>query len=67
VNRVAAEIVSWSYFGTGLHFRVREAELGELTVTRPSWRLDVPLEAGRRVWLAWDADAATVVQDDRPA
>jgi putative spermidine/putrescine transport system ATP-binding protein len=65
-NRAPVEIASWSYFGTGLHFRVRAAGLGELTVTRPSWRLDVPLEVGRRAWLAWDADAATVVVDDVP-
>jgi putative spermidine/putrescine transport system ATP-binding protein len=64
-NRVAAEVVSWSYFGTGLHFLVREPDLGELTVTRPSWRLDVPLETGRRLWLSWDPDAGTVVLDDR--
>ena len=63
-NRVGAEIVSWSYFGTGLHFLVREPDLGELTVTRPSWRLGVLLETGVRVWLSWDPDAATVVLDD---
>jgi putative spermidine/putrescine transport system ATP-binding protein len=67
VNRAPAEIVGWSYFGTALHFRLREPELGEVTVTRPSWRLDVPLEAGRRVWLAWDPDAGTVVEDDPPS
>ncbi|MBL8671158.1 MAG: ABC transporter ATP-binding protein [Alphaproteobacteria bacterium] len=63
-NRLQAEIVSWSYFGTGVHFLVKAPGIGELTVTRPSWRLDVPLEAGAKVWLAWDADATIPVADD---
>jgi putative spermidine/putrescine transport system ATP-binding protein len=63
-NTLPAEIVSWSYFGTGLHFLVTAPEVGQLTVTRLSWRLDVPLAVGQRVWLAWDADATTPVEDD---
>jgi putative spermidine/putrescine transport system ATP-binding protein len=63
-NALPAEIVSWSYFGTGVHFLVSAPGVGQLTVTRLSWRLDVPLVAGGRVWLAWDPDAATPVSDD---
>ncbi|MCK6454566.1 MAG: ABC transporter ATP-binding protein [Alphaproteobacteria bacterium] len=63
-NALPAEILRWSYFGTGVHFQLRAEGLGELTATRPSWRLDIPLEAGRRVWLAWDADASVPVIED---
>jgi putative spermidine/putrescine transport system ATP-binding protein len=63
-NTLPVEILSWSYFGTGVHFLVAAPEIGQLTVTRVSWRLDVPLAAGKRVWLSWDADAATPVEDD---
>jgi putative spermidine/putrescine transport system ATP-binding protein len=63
-NRIEAEIVTWSYFGTGIHFLLRAGELGELTVTRPSWRSDIPLESGASVWLAWDEDASVPVKED---
>jgi putative spermidine/putrescine transport system ATP-binding protein len=63
-NALPAEILRWSYFGTGVHFLVRAEGIGELTVTTPSWRLSVPLEAGRRIWLTWDADASIPVADD---
>ncbi len=64
VNVLAAELVSWSYFGSGVHVLVAAAGIGQLAVTRQSWRLDVPLSAGKRVWLSWDADAATPVAED---
>jgi putative spermidine/putrescine transport system ATP-binding protein len=63
-NRLPAEIASWSYVGTALHFLVLAPDLGQLRVTRLSWRLDVPLEAGAKVWLSWDPDAATPVRED---
>ena len=63
-NTLPVEILSWSYFGTGVHFKVAAPDVGQLTVARLSWRLDVPLAAGKRVWLSWDADAATPVEDD---
>jgi putative spermidine/putrescine transport system ATP-binding protein len=66
-NALPAEILRWSYFGTGVHFQVRAEGIGELTVTRPSWRLAVPLESGTRVWLTWEADASVPVADDAPA
>jgi len=65
-NALPAEILRWSYFGTGVHFLLRAEGLGELTATRPSWRLDIPLEAGKRVWLTWEADASVPVMDDFP-
>jgi len=64
VNSVAAEIVSWSYLGADIHVLVAAAGMSQLAVTRPTWRLDVPLSPGKRVWLSWDADAATVVAED---
>jgi putative spermidine/putrescine transport system ATP-binding protein len=66
-NALPAEILRWSYFGTGVHFLVSAEGVGELTVTRPSWRLNVPLESGRRVWLTWAADASVPVTDDMAA
>jgi putative spermidine/putrescine transport system ATP-binding protein len=64
VNSVVAEIVSWSYLGADVHVLVAAAGMSQLAVTRPTWRLDVPLSPGKRVWLSWDADAATVVAED---
>ncbi|MBL8704028.1 MAG: ABC transporter ATP-binding protein [Rhodospirillales bacterium] len=67
-NAIPADILRWSYFGTGVHFQLQAEGIGEVTVTRPSWRLAAPLEVGKRVWLTWDADATTPVADDlRPA
>ena len=63
-NALPAELVSSSYFGSGVHVLVATAAAGQLAVVRPSWRLDVPLIPGKRVWLSWDADAATPVADD---
>ena len=64
INVLAAELVSWSYFGSGVHVLVAAPGIGQLAVTRQSWRLDVPLSAGERVWLSWDPDAATPVAED---
>ena len=63
-NALPADILRWSYFGTGVHFQLQAEGIGEVTVTRPSWRLAAPLEVGKRVWLTWDADATTPVADD---
>jgi len=63
-NALPAEILRWSYFGTGVHFQLQAEGIGELTATRPSWRLAAPLEVGKKVWLSWDADATTPVADD---
>jgi putative spermidine/putrescine transport system ATP-binding protein len=63
-NALAAEIVSWSYLGADVHVLLAAAGVSQLAVTRPSWRLDVPLSPGKRLWLAWDADAATPVAQD---
>src|SRR5262249_34105423 len=63
-NSGAAEIVSWSYLGADVLVLVAAAGMRQLAVTRPTWRLDVPLSPGKRVWLSWDADAATVVAED---
>ncbi|GAB4166012.1 MAG: ABC transporter ATP-binding protein [Thalassobaculales bacterium] len=64
VNRLPARVKSWSYFGTGIHFLVEAEGIGELTVTRPAWRLDVPTRTGQPVWLGWDPDAAIPVAED---
>jgi len=66
-NAMAAEIVSSSYLGADVHVLAAVAGVGTLAVTRPTWRLDVPLNPGKRLWLAWDVDAATRVVDDQPA
>jgi ABC-type Fe3+/spermidine/putrescine transport system ATPase subunit len=63
-NSVAGEIETWSYFGTSFHFKVATPELGEITVTSPTWRSEVAPEAGRKVWLSWGADATVLVRDD---
>jgi putative spermidine/putrescine transport system ATP-binding protein len=64
VNSVAADVVTWSYLGADVHVLVAAAGMGQLAVTRPTWRLDVPLSPGKRLWLTWDADAATLVAED---
>jgi putative spermidine/putrescine transport system ATP-binding protein len=66
-NALPAEIVSSSYLGADVHVLAVVAGVGTLAVTRPTWRLDVPLNPGKRLWLAWDVDAATRVVDDQPA
>ena len=63
-NSVAAEVVSWNYLGADVHVLVAATGVKQLAVTRPTWRLDVPLSPGKRLWLSWDADAATVVAED---
>jgi putative spermidine/putrescine transport system ATP-binding protein len=62
-NRLPGRIASWSYFGTGIHFKV-ETAVGEMTVTRPTWRSDVPLAPGAPVCLGWDPDASVPVVAD---
>ncbi len=63
-NSVSGEIVASSYLGTSLHLRVRTGEIGEMMVTVPAWRLAIPPESGRLVWLSWDRDASVVVRPD---
>jgi len=66
-NRVRGTVRNWSYFGTGVHFRIAAEGIGEITVTRSAWRLAVPFEVGAGVWLSWDPDASVPVVDDGPA
>jgi putative spermidine/putrescine transport system ATP-binding protein len=63
-NSLCGEIVASSYLGTSLHLRVRTGAIGDMTVTVPAWRLAIPPESGRQVWLSWDRDASVVVHPD---
>jgi putative spermidine/putrescine transport system ATP-binding protein len=63
-NSLSGEIVASSYLGTSLHLRVRTGEIGEMMVAVPAWRLAIPPESGRLVWLSWDRDASVVVHPD---
>jgi len=63
VNQVPGTIIGWSYFGSGVQFKVATA-LGEMIVIRPTWRSDIPLEAGGAVTLHWDPDASVPVLED---
>jgi putative spermidine/putrescine transport system ATP-binding protein len=63
-NSLSGEIVASSYLGTSLHLRVRTGEVGDMVVTVPAWRLAIPPESGRQVWLSWDRDASVVVHPD---
>jgi putative spermidine/putrescine transport system ATP-binding protein len=64
VNQVKGTIDKWSYRGSEIHCVV-ETPVGALTVMHPTWRAPFVPEAGKAVWLAWTADAAVVVRDDR--
>ena len=63
LNRAPGTIAGWSYFGSGVQFKIATA-LGEMTVIRPTWRSDIPLETGAAVTLHWDPDASVPVQED---
>lgn len=64
INFTSGEVVSLNYVGSNFHFRVRTPELGEMLVTTATWRSNVAPETGKRVWLAWDSDAPTMVDED---
>jgi putative spermidine/putrescine transport system ATP-binding protein len=63
-NCLAGEIATWSYLGTAMHLRVRTSEIGEMTVTMPTWRAEIAPEANRKIWLSWQPDASVLVRPD---
>ena len=63
-NTVEGTIIAWSYFGTSFALVVQTAAAGRLQVTVPAWRCPVEPAEGRRVRLAWTADASVPVVPD---
>jgi putative spermidine/putrescine transport system ATP-binding protein len=63
-NTVEGRITSWSYFGTSFALVVETVAAGRLQVTVPAWRCPVEPAEGRRVRLAWTADASVPVVPD---
>jgi putative spermidine/putrescine transport system ATP-binding protein len=63
-NTVEGTITAWSYFGTSFALVVETGAAGTLQVTVPAWRCPVEPAEGRRVRLAWTADASVPVVPD---
>ncbi|MBL8702979.1 MAG: ABC transporter ATP-binding protein [Alphaproteobacteria bacterium] len=63
-NRVPGRIVTWSFFGADIQFRIRVEGVGELVATHPAWKSAIPLQADSRVWLSWDGDDSIRVAED---
>jgi ABC-type Fe3+/spermidine/putrescine transport system ATPase subunit len=64
-NRLPGTIRRWSYRGDEAHCVV-ETAIGNLTVRCPTWESRVQPRDDAPVWVAWDPEAAVIVQDDRP-
>ncbi|WP_337875103.1 ABC transporter ATP-binding protein [Elioraea sp.] len=62
-NTVEGTIAAWSYFGTSFALVVATGA-GTFQVTVPAWRCPVEPAEGRRVRLAWPADASVPVVPD---
>ena len=63
-NAVVGTVSAWNYHGTSFHVLVETAALGLVMVTAQAWRAEVEPEVGRRVHLAWEANAAGLVAPD---
>ncbi|QPC44585.1 ABC transporter ATP-binding protein [Kaustia mangrovi] len=62
-NRVQGRIEAFNFNGSSFELHVKTDALGSLSVTTPTWRCAVTPEIGGTVWLGWDPDASTVVED----
>ncbi|WP_272003008.1 ABC transporter ATP-binding protein [Roseovarius sp. ZX-A-9] len=53
-----------SYLGERCQVIVKHEELGEILVSRPTWKVGVHPEAGLAVSFGWDRDACVVLEND---
>ncbi len=63
-NTIEGRLAAWSYLGAAYQLEVEAGALGRLAVSVPAWRHGPAPEAGARVALGWDPDAAVVVAED---
>ncbi|MFH5923627.1 ABC transporter ATP-binding protein [Roseomonas xinghualingensis] len=63
-NVVEGRIATWSYVGAGYALTVATADLGEIHVNLPAWRIPVSPAVGLPVRLGWSRDAAVAVAED---
>ena len=63
-NVVEGRIVAWSYLGAGYAITVATADLGELKVHLPAWRIPMTPAEGMPVRLGWPRAASVAVAED---
>jgi putative spermidine/putrescine transport system ATP-binding protein len=63
-NQVTARVENWSYLGTEFHLVLDAGAIGTFAVTVPAGRNAAPPDIGSQIIVAWDANAATIVEDD---
>ena len=64
VNQVTARVENWSYLGTEFHLVLDAGPIGTFAVTVPAHRNAAPPDIGSDITIGWDANAATIVEDD---
>lgn len=64
-NALPATVKNATYLGADQHLEL-DSPVGAITVRVPGWPAVTPA-VGERVWAVWEADASTILKDDRTA
>lgn len=64
-NALPATVKNATYLGADQHLEL-DSPVGAITVRVPGWPAVTPA-VGERVWAVWEADASTILKDDRAA